>query len=197
MNGGPALRSVALFCSSSDGLPPATIELAARFGRLCAERGVRLVYGGGARGLMGVAAGAAHAAGGAVLGIMLDALIRREGANVAIGDFHVVHTIEQRKREIIEASDAVVALPGGIGTLDELTEIMVQDDVGLAHKPVCLCDVDGFWDPFDAMLERFDAYGVMRAGYRRDLLRADSAAAALDLCAAALHGRHPAGSRPR
>lgn len=191
------MRSVALFCSSSGGLPPATIELAAQFGRLCGERGVRLVYGGGARGLMGVAAGAAHAAGGAVLGIMLDALIRREGANVAIGDFHIVHTLEQRKREIIAASDAVVALPGGIGTLDEITEILVQDDVGLARKPVCLCDVDGFWDPFDTMLERFAAYGVMRPGYRRDLLRADSAAAALDLCAAALRGPRAAGSEPR
>ena len=166
-------------------MPPATLALAADFGRLCGERGIRLVYGGGARGLMGIAAHAAHAAGGSVLGFMLQALIEREGANVAIGEFHVVATLAERKRRIALESDAVVALPGGIGTLDELTEILTLDDIGLARKPVCLVDVDGFWDPFWAMLDRFDAYGVLRAGIKGDLLRAGSATGALDLCAAA------------
>ncbi len=174
-------------------MPPATLQLAADFGRLCGERGIRLVYGGGVRGLMGIAARAAHAAGGQVQGFMLQALIEREGANVAIGEFHVVATLAERKRRIAQESDALVALPGGIGTLDELTEILTLDDIGLTQKPVCLVDVDGFWDPFYAMLESFDAYGVLRTGMKRDLLRAANAHSALDLCAAACERRGRAG----
>ena len=188
-----ALRAVGLYCSSSAALPPATLKLAADFGRRCGERGIRLVYGGGTRGLMGIAARAAHAAGGGVLGFMLQALIEREGANVAIGEFHVVATLAERKRRIALECDAVVALPGGIGTLDELTEILTLDDIGLTQKPVCLVDADGFWDPFCAMLTSFDAYGVLRAGLKRDLLRAGSADSALDLCAAACERRRGSG----
>jgi len=187
-----ALRAVGLYCSSSAMLPPATLQLAADFGRRCGERGIRLVYGGGTRGLMGIAARAAHAAGGSVLGFMLQALIEREGANVAVGEFHLVATLAERKRRIALECDAVVALPGGIGTLDELTDILTQDDIGLTQKPVCLVDVDGFWDPFCAMLESFDAYGVLRAGLERDLLRAGSADDALDLCSVACERRHAA-----
>lgn len=181
--------AVGLFCASTDRLPAVTLALAADFGRTCAERGVRLVYGGGARGLMGVAARAAHAAGGEVEGYMLEALIGREGADVEIGRFHVVTTLAERKRRIAEASDAFVALPGGIGTLDELTEVLTLDDIGLAAKPVCLLDADGFWEPFRAMLAAFDGYGVMRTGIRRDLLAAGSGAAALEACGAALERR--------
>jgi len=141
---------------------------------------------------MGIAARAAHAAGGSVLGFMLQALIEREGANVAVGEFHLVATLAERKRRIALECDAVVALPGGIGTLDELTDILTQDDIGLTQKPVCLVDVDGFWDPFCAMLESFDAYGVLRAGLERDLLRAGSADDALDLCSVACERRHAA-----
>jgi uncharacterized protein (TIGR00730 family) len=180
------LSSVGLFCASTDRLPAATLALAADFGRACAARGVRLVYGGGARGLMGVAARAAHEAGGAVEGYMLEALIGREGANVAIGELRMVATLAERKRRIAEAADAFVALPGGIGTLDELTEVLTLDDIGLAAKPVCLLDADGFWAPFRAMLDAFSDYGVMRPGIRRDLLEAHDGAAALDVCVAAL-----------
>ena len=193
MNARSGLSSIGLYCSSSAALPPATLQLAADFGRLCGERGIRLVYGGGARGLMGIAARAAHAAGGRVQGFMLQALIEREGANVAIGEFHVVATLAERKRRIGQESDAVVALPGGIGTLDELTEILTLDDIGLTQKPVCLVDVDGFWDPFCTMLESFDAYGVLRTGMQRDLLRAASADSALDLCAATCERRGRVG----
>jgi uncharacterized protein (TIGR00730 family) len=180
------MRSIGLFCSSSDGLPPATRALAQDFGTACGERGIRLVYGGGARGLMGIAARAAHAAGGEVRGIMLEALARREGANVAIGELRFVSTLAERKHLIAAESEAFVALPGGIGTLDELTEILTLDDIGLAGKPVCLTDADGFWDPFFGMLERFTAYGVMRAAAAGDLLRARTAVEALDVCAAAV-----------
>lgn len=183
------MRSIGLFCSSSDGLPQVTRELARAFGQACGERGLRLIYGGGARGLMGVAARAAHAAGGSVHGVMLDALAGREGANVEIGELRRVSTLAERKRLIAAESDAFVALPGGMGTLDELTEILTLDDIGLAGKPVCLVDADGFWDPFFSMLGSFTDYGVMRAAAAGDLLRAHGAVEALDACAAAVAER--------
>ena len=180
------MRSVAVFCSASDGLPEVTQALARDLGRLCGERGIRIVYGGGARGLMGVVARAAHHAGGAVCGYMLDALRNREGADAGIGELHFVSTLDERQRSIVREAQAVIALPGGIGTLDELTQVLTLDDIGLAHKPVCLCDADGFWDPFFAMIGQFDAYGVIRPSLRRDLMRARGAAEALARCAAAL-----------
>jgi len=191
------MRSVGLFCSSSDNLPPVTLELARAFGHACGERGIRLVYGGGARGLMGIAARAAHAAGGSVYGIMLDALAGREGANVEIGELRRVSTLAERKRLIAAESEAFVALPGGMGTLDELTEILTLDDIGLAGKPVCLVDADGFWDPFFGMLERFTAYGVMRPAAAGDLLRARGAVEALEACANAVATRAAAGMHGR
>lgn len=183
------MQSVAVFCSASDGLPEVTQELARDLGRLCGERGIRVVYGGGARGLMSAVAWAAHDAGGAVCGFMLDALRTREGANVRVGELHFVNSLEERKLAILREAQAVIALPGGIGTLDELTQVLTLDDIGLAHKPVCLCDADGFWDPFFGMIEQFDAYGVIRPPLRRDLMRAKGAAEALERCAAALAGR--------
>jgi len=191
------MRSIGLFCSSSDGLPQVTRELAWSFGQACGERGIRLIYGGGARGLMGIAARAAHAAGGSVRGIMLDALVGREGANVEIGELRRVSTLAERKRLIAAEAEAFVALPGGMGTLDELTEILTLDDIGLAGKPVCLVDSDGFWDPFFDMLGRFAAYGVMRAAAAGDLLRAHGAGEALDVCAAAVSARAAAGGQGR
>lgn len=183
------MRAVAVYCSSTDRLPQVTLDLAHGLGHLLGVRGIRLLYGGGARGLMGVVARAAHAAGGEVSGFMLQTLREREGANVAVGTLHFVSTLEERKRGMAAEADAVIALPGGIGTLDELTEVLTQDDIGFSATPVCLCDADGFWEPFTQMIARFDAYGVMRPGVRRDLIHARGAAAALDACAAALAAR--------
>lgn len=180
------MQSVAVFCSASDGLPEATQNLARDLGRLCGERGIRIIYGGGERGLMGLVARATNQAGGSVCGFMLDALRTREGSGVAIGELHFVASLDERQRSILREAEAVIALPGGIGTLDELTQVLTLDDIGLAHKPVCLCDADGFWDPFFAMIEQFDAYGVIRPALRRDLMRATGAAEALACCATAL-----------
>jgi len=172
--------SIGLFCSASDHLPQSACDLADEFGRLVAEHGVRLVYGGSARGLMGIAARAAHAAGGEVLGFMVEALSIREQANADIGTLHHVPTLDDRKRAFAECADAFVALPGGIGTLDEITEMLTLDDIGAQAKPMILCDNDGFWDPFFGMLERFGAYGVLRPALAHDLLRAHGAQDALD-----------------
>jgi len=171
--------SIGLFCSASDRLPESARSLAAELGRLCAERGIRLVYGGSARGLMGIAARAAHAAGGEVLGFMVEALSVREHADATIGTLHHVATLDDRKRAFAECADAFVALPGGIGTLDEITEMLTLDDIGAQAKPMILCDSDGFWDPFFAMLESFGAYGVLRPALQHDLLRAHGAEQAM------------------
>ena len=162
-------RSVCLFCSAIEDLPASARELAAEFGAACAARGLRLVYGGSGRGLMGIAARAAAAAGGEVLGIMPRHLIRPERAAENIGTLLIVESLAERKQRMTEAADLFVALPGGIGTLNELIEMLTLNDLGLQSKPVILCANDGFWQPFVAMIERFRAYGVLRPSVERSL----------------------------
>ena len=167
-------RSVCLFCSAKEDLPAAAQRLAAELGAACAERGIRLVYGGSGRGLMGVAARAAVAAGGEVLGIMPRHLMRPEHAAPELGTLVIVDTLAERKQKMTDASDLFVAIPGGIGTLNELIEMLTLNDLGLQAKPVILCATDGFWDPFSALIERFEAYGVLRPSIARFLRRATS-----------------------
>jgi len=174
-------RSVCLFCSAVEDLPVAARELAAEFGGACAARGLRLVYGGSSRGLMGVAARAAAAAGGEVLGIMPRHLIRPERAAENIGTLLIVESLAERKQRMTEAADLFVALPGGIGTLNELIEMLTLNDLGLQSKPVILCASDGFWQPFVAMIERFRAYGVLRPSVERSLRVAASVDEAMRL----------------
>jgi len=162
-------RSVCLFCSSAENLPAAARQLAAEFGGACAARDLRLVYGGSGRGLMGIAARAAAAAGGEVLGIMPRRLVQPERAATDIGAFEVVETLAERKQRMADCADLFVALPGGIGTLDELLEMLTMNDLGLQDKPVILCASDGFWQPFVSMIERLRAYGVLRPSVERTL----------------------------
>jgi len=164
-----AARSVCLFCSAVEDLPAAARDLAAEFGAACAARGLRLVYGGSGRGLMGIAARAAAAAGGEVLGIMPRHLIRPERAADNVGTLQIVDSLAERKQRMAEASDCFVALPGGIGTLNELIEMLTLNDLGLQDKPVILCATDDFWRPFTALIERFRAYGVLRPSIARSL----------------------------
>jgi len=164
-----AKHSVCLFCSAVEDLPAAARSLAAEFGAACAARGLRLVYGGSGRGLMGIAARAAAAAGGEVLGIMPRHLIRPEHAADNIGTLQIVDSLAERKQRMAEASDLFVALPGGIGTLNELIEMLTLNDLGLQDKAVILCAQDDFWRPFVAMIERFRAYGVLRPSVERTL----------------------------
>jgi hypothetical protein len=174
-------RSVCLFCSAVEDLPVAARELAAEFGGACAARGLRLVYGGSSRGLMGVAARAAAAAGGEVLGVMPRHLVRPERAAENIGTLLIVESLAERKQRMSEAADLFVALPGGIGTLNELIEMLTLNDLGLQSKPVILCASDGFWQPFVAMIERFRAYGVLRPSVERSLRVAASVDEAMGL----------------
>jgi len=164
-----AQRSVCLFCSAVEDLPPAARELAFEFGAACAERRLRLVYGGSGRGLMGIAARAAAAAGGEVLGFMPRHLVRPERAAEEIGTLVIVDSLAERKHKMAEAADLFVALPGGIGTLNELIEMLTLNDLRLQDKAVILCASDGFWRPFVEMIERFRSYGVLRPSVERSL----------------------------
>jgi uncharacterized protein (TIGR00730 family) len=174
-------RSACLFCSAKEDLPAAARQLAAEFGAACAHRGLRLVYGGSGRGLMGIAARAAVAAGGEVLGIMPRHLMRPEHAAADLGTLLVVDTLAERKQKMAEASDIFVAIPGGIGTLNELIEMLTLNDLGLQAKPVILCSTDGFWEPLTALIERFRSYGVLRPSIAQYLRHARSVAETMRL----------------
>jgi len=148
---------------------------------------------------MGIAARAAAAAGGEVLGIMPRHLIRPERAAADLGTLKIVESLAERKQLMTESADLFVALPGGIGTLDELLEMLTMNDLGLQDKPVILCASDGFWQPFIAMIERFRAYGVLRPSVERRLRTAASVEEAMrlieDHLSSAPHGTQSARSR--
>jgi uncharacterized protein (TIGR00730 family) len=171
--------SVCLFCSAVEGLAPLLRQSAVEFGTQCAQRGWRLVYGGGRRGLMGEAARAAMAAGGEVIGVMPHFLAAPEVANHDITELRMVDTLAQRKEAMCALSDAFVCLPGGVGTLDELLEMITMFDLRLHQKPTLLCNVDGFWDPFRGVLDAFEARGVLRPSLRNSYRIVPDVAAAM------------------
>lgn len=154
--------AVGLFCGANDTVPDTFREAAAAFGRGLAARGLTLVYGGSSRGLMGEAARAARAAGGRVIGVMPRHLVGRERVAADIDELHLVDSLAERKQRMADRSDFFVALPGGIGTLDEALEMLTWYDVGIARKPTLFVDVAGFWRPFAAMMAAFGAAGVLR-----------------------------------
>lgn len=156
-------RAVGLFCSAVPNLPESMIVAAQEFGAACARRGWRLVYGGGRAGLMGEAATAALAAGGEVVGVMPHFLVVRELAKRDLTELKLVDTLAQRKEIMIDLADVFVCLPGGVGTLDELFEVLSTNDLGHHDKPLFLCNVDGFWTPFSALMDAFAAQGVLRS----------------------------------
>ena len=154
------LKSVCVYCGSSSGARPAYATAARRLGELLANRGIRLVFGGGAVGLMGVLADAAMTAGGEVIGIIPHALDRREIANRNVTDLRIVESMHERKSLMNELADGLIALPGGFGTFEELCEMLTWAQLGIHDKPVGLLDVEGYYDPliqlFDhAVTERF------------------------------------------
>lgn len=148
-----SVRSVCLFCGSSNAADPDYLEAAAAFGRALAGAGVRLVYGGGGVGLMGAAAKAAHSAGGRVLGVIPSFLQTREVVFDAV-ETVVVPNMHERKRIMFEESDAFAVLPGGIGTLEEVVELISWRRLELHAKPIVFLSLKGFWDPFFALVDR-------------------------------------------
>ena len=153
--------SLCVFCGSARGGDPRHADAARRLGRACAEAGVAVVAGGGAIGLMGVVADAAIAAGGRVSGVIPEFLERREIAHRGLAETIVTDGMHARKRRMFDMADAFVALPGGIGTLDETAEVLAWRYLGLHEKPLMLFD-SAYWAPFLALLEHMAAQGFLR-----------------------------------
>jgi uncharacterized protein (TIGR00730 family) len=157
--------SVCVFCGSRTGDDPAFAEAAAATGRALAETGLRLVYGAGDVGLMGLVARAAHAAGGAALGVIPAHLVAREAGRSDLTRFVVTETMHERKKVMFMNADAVVTLPGGPGSLDELFEVLTWRQLGLHAKPVYLLNVGGYWDPLLALIDHIVARGFAEPSF--------------------------------
>jgi uncharacterized protein (TIGR00730 family) len=153
------IQSLLLFCGSRSGHDPAQAALAIALGALLADRGVTLVYGGGGVGLMGLAARAALAGGGRVVGIIPRALMTAEIAQTGLAEMHVVDTLHERKALMHIRSDAIIALPGSIGTLDELFESVTWRELGIHQKPIWLLGANGYWQPLLALMRHIAAQG--------------------------------------
>jgi uncharacterized protein (TIGR00730 family) len=160
-----ATRSVCVFCGSRSGADPAFAEAAAATGRALADAGFRLVYGAGDVGLMGAVARAAEAAGGATLGVIPAHLVARERGRRDTSGFVVTETMHERKKVMFMNADAIVTLPGGPGSLDELFEVLTWRQLGLHAKPVLLLNVMGYWEPLLALLRHIVDRGFADASF--------------------------------
>ena len=175
---------ICVFCGSSGGARLSYRAAAQAMGRAIAQRGAGLVYGGGHVGLMGTVADGALAAGGEVIGVIPRTLMDRELGHRGVTSLRVVETMHDRKALMAELSDAFVALPGGVGTLEELFEAWTWAGLGIHRKPVALLDVDGYWDPLVAMADRMVAEGFLAPQLRSALLVGVEPVALLDALAA-------------
>lgn len=160
------MRRVCVFCGSSAGTNPAYAQAAQAMGELLAQRGLGLVYGGGHVGLMGILADAALAQGGEVIGVIPKALKRMEVDHSGLTALHVVDTMHERKAMMADLADAFVALPGGIGTLEEVFEVWTWGQLGFHRKPVGFLDVAGYYAHLHAFMDHTVAEGFLKAPHR-------------------------------
>ena len=172
------MKSIAVFCGSSVGLQPSYAAAAHEVGHEIACRPLRLVYGGGNAGLMGIVADAALAAGGEVIGVIPRFLVEKEVAHRGLRQLHIVDTMHERKALMAELADQFVALPGGYGTLDELCEMLTWGQLRLHEGRVGLLNVEGYFDPLLDFFDRADREGFLR-GSSRQLVQVGATAAEL------------------
>jgi uncharacterized protein (TIGR00730 family) len=160
----PGLNNICVFCGSGTGKSPAYAAAAQLLGRTMAEAGIGLVYGGGSLGLMGEVARSVLTHGGYVTGIIPGFLTERERMLTDVNELIVTEDMHERKRLMFERSDAFVALPGGIGTLEELIEQLTWSQLGRHEKPIVVANIEGFWDPLKVLLEHMSAEAFIRQG---------------------------------
>jgi uncharacterized protein (TIGR00730 family) len=184
------MKRILVFCGSSPGRLPDYAAAAAVLGAEIAQRGLATVYGGATVGLMGAVADGALAAGGEVIGVIPRRLVEREIAHAGLTELHVVETMHERKALMAEIADAVIALPGGSGTLDELFELFTWSQLGLHRKPIGLLNVAGYWRPLLGFLDHAVSERFLAAEHRDALIVAGDAAAMLDRLAAFQHTAH-------
>ena len=171
---------ICLFCGSAAGRRPEYLAAARDMGRALARRGMGLVNGGGHVGLMGAAADGALSSGGEAIGVIPRALMDRELGHTGMTELRVVETMHERKALMADLSDGFAALPGGIGTLEELFEAWTWAGLGIHRKPVGVMDVDGYWDPLLAMADRMVDHGFLPPHLRAALLVAREPDALID-----------------
>ncbi len=167
------IKRICVYCGSGPGKNPKFIKAATSFGKILATNGIGLVYGGGTIGLMGAIAESVIDHGGQVIGVIPDFLAAREIAKRDATELVVTEDMHERKRIMFERSDAFVALPGGLGTLEELTEQLTWSQLGRHRKPILLANIDSFWDPLLALIAHMRELAFVREGLEVDLLTAD------------------------
>ena len=167
------IKSICVYCASGPGKNPAFMRAAKQFGRILAENGIRLVYGGGSVGLMGALAESVLAHGGAVTGVIPDFLVNREHMLLSVQERIITPDMHARKREMFERADAFVGLPGGVGTLEELVEQLTWAQLGRHKKPILILNIADFWAPLCQLLEQMERLDFIRAGLPVKLLVAE------------------------
>ena len=175
------LDQLAVYCGSAPGSDPAFAESARATAAAMVREKVQLVYGGGRLGLMGLIADSVLELGGFVYGVIPQALVDIEVAHPSVTELHIVETMHERKAKMTELADAFLALPGGIGTLDEFFEAWSWNALGYHKKPFCLLNVEGYWDGLIDFIDHATASGFMSAQRRKQLLVATSPEEALEL----------------
>jgi uncharacterized protein (TIGR00730 family) len=183
------IRSVCVYCGSSPGRVETYLEAGHLLGRSIARAGLRLVYGGGTKGIMGAVADGTLKAGGTVMGIIPRFLLTKEATEKALerlNELVITENMHERKHRMFEESDAFVALPGGIGTVEEIVQIMTWAQLGHHRKPTVFVNVNGFWDPMLALIDHMAAEGFIHTAHRvKPLVVADPGAVVAAIMAAA------------
>ena len=177
-------KSICVYCGSNMGTDPVYAEAARAMGRTLAQRGVRLVYGGGQVGLMGVVADACIDAGGAVTGVIPDFLHHKEIAHPRVQDMHIVSSMHERKLMMADHADAFIAMPGGLGTLEELFEVWTWSQLGRHKKPVAVLNMNGYWDRLLTFLDHMRDEGFVESRHRDMLLAGTTPQETLDVISA-------------
>ncbi len=170
------MSSVCVYCGSSPGLDPAYMASARAVGRYIAEQGHTLVYGGGDVGLMGACADAALAAGGSVIGVIPADMLEKEVGHQGLTEMHVVDSMHERKMKMAKESDCFIALPGGIGTLEEIVEVLTWNQLGFHAKACGALNVEGFFDPLLEFLDHMVTSRFLKPEHREQLLVGDTPA---------------------
>ncbi len=167
------IRKICVYCGSGTGTNPAFVQAARNFGKILAENRIGLVFGGGSIGMMGEIAQSVLKHGGEVNGIIPEFLVEREHALRTAHGLTITPDMHERKRKMFEMADAFVALPGGVGTLEEIVEQMTWAQLGRHKKPILLANIEGFWEPLCALLDHMKALEFIRGDLNFDLLVAD------------------------
>src|SRR6476646_9041568 len=170
------IRKICVYCGSGPGTDPAYIESARAFGAILAQNGIGLVFGGGSVGMMGAIAKSVLEHGGQVTGIIPEFLVAREHAKRGANNLIVTRDMHERKRKMFEMADAFVAMPGGIGTLEEVVEQITWVQLGRHRKPILLANIKGFWDPLCALIDHMKTLEFIRGDLNFDLLVANTVA---------------------